>query len=341
MPKADSDALEDKLLKIGIYGPAGVRKTWWALRAAVYGFNVIDLDSDNGWKIKKQIPEEAQKRIGIVQLKAALTRPVMPKFLARFFKGEKFLWDEVRKVPVVMANNIVPEHSHVYVDANKLSKNDVVILDNWTTLCTALNWSFAMENNIDLSNPSLDSNWDGYRWSGALVNWYLEKIRALPCHVIVIGHETVYEKRDQEKGSPTKGEIQFTKTQMISTSGPQGAKMAKDFNEVFRFHMDGALFKIDARTDEEQDSKTQLVEPKLYPWKDLQFGTLCEAAGINQPEDTPPCEGFRFYDRGDEIDLAEVGLAPKVVASTPAAGGTIPAPATAKKTALTGLLKKG
>lgn len=337
MPSANDriNTLQDGLLRIACYGVGGTKKTWWGMNAAKFGFNVIDIDGDDGWKIVNQIDEDARNRIGIVDVVDTFDNPVMCTFLTRLLKGEKFLWNETKKQTVFNESQFDLNDNYVYVDASKLTRNDVLCIDSWTSLRNSLGWKFAKENNIDLSDPSLDSNWDGYRWMGALADWYLQKIHALPCHVIVIGHETTYEKRDQEKNSTTRGKLISSKKQMVSTSGPHGSRMMKDFSDMLYFYIEGVLHRISTMPEKEKDAKSQLVKPGEYFWKDLQFDTFCKAANIPFPQNVAPCEGFKFM-RGADVDLVAVGIKRAAVSSVVnAASSEKP-----KSAVLTGLLAK-
>ena len=266
----------EMLLRVLIYGMQKTRKTWWALKAAEAGFNVILLDGDNGWHIVKQIEARAQERIDIVDFVDLPNRAVFAPMLVRMMKMKNFAFDtETKKLA-----GLKPTSASIYIDINKLTSTDVLVIDSWTAFIWSLTVRYAEENGIELDD--LDGqDWDFYRWGGNLANWMLGKLKTLPCHVIVIGHMTVYEKY---RGTKKNRKLVLQREQVMSISGPHGLKVGTDFSDVLKFErkQSGDTI-ILSKGNEESEGGSRLVPPRIYDWKDLQFEHLCKFAGIQLP----------------------------------------------------------
>ena len=214
----------DMLLRLLCYGPAKSKKTWWIGKAAEAGYNVLLLDGDNGWHILKQIKPEAQKRIQVVNVMDELNQVIFAPMLTRLMKTGKIIWDEKAKKTQFQTNE-----NCISIDLTKLTANDVLVVDSWTALVTSLMWQFAKENTIDLSEAD-KNDWDFYGWAGRLSLWVASRLTALPCHIVVIAHATMYEKRSKDGKK-----IISQKRQIIGTSGPNAMQMPSKFSDILYF----------------------------------------------------------------------------------------------------------
>ena len=287
----------DMLLRLLNYGPAKVKKTWWVGKAAEAGFNILLLDGDNGWHILKQVAPEAQKRIQVVNLMDELNKVIFAPTVVRLLKKGTLFWDEAAR----KSSAFNPPETAMSIDLNKLGPYDILAVDSWTALVTSLMWQFAEENSIDLSEAD-KNEWDFYGWGGRLALWCVSRLMALPCHVVVIAHATIYEKRDKSQKK-----IISQKRQIISTSGPNAMQIPSKFSDLFYFYAKGSAFKIEAKGNEEQDGGSRIVPPGIYNWDDLQFADIIKMAGLQLP---PADNPFIDY---------SIGNAP----AKPVAGGLI------------------
>jgi len=272
------------LLRILAYGPAKSKKTWWALNAAQAGFNVILLDGDDGWQIASQQPAAALERISIWQIKDQMKTPMFAPVLARLLKNSNIVWDE----SVHKLESLRPNENCVKLDLDKLDSNCILVMDSWTALVNSMIMQFARENSIDLTEAD-KNEWEFYGWAGRLTTWMLNKLKSLKCHVIVVAHSTVYEKKTG-KGKSAKTE--WARRQPISTSGPAAMQMADKFSDVLFFHVHGSAFKIDTSGADDKDGGSRVIPPKDYQWNELQFVDICKAAGIRLPGSDNPFLDF-------------------------------------------------
>jgi len=281
MPTLPTSLDEQVKLRLLLYGPAKTKKTWLAGTAAEAGFNVIYLDSEEGFKIFKHLSPEAQKRIYRIDITDTLKRAVACEFMTYFCKYDKIYWDEARKRKVMKpdAENVI-ELNH-----SRLDTNTVLVLDSYTELVWSLAVRYATEQNIDLSDAE-KTDWDGYRWTGTLATWIIEQLVKLPCHVVVIGHATEYEKRSKDQKT-----IEWSRTQLKSTSGPHAMTLSQKFDDVLYFHIKGSSVYVDVRADKNRDSGGRVIPPAEYKWEDVTFENLCRMAGVPlPPKDLPPVE---------------------------------------------------
>ena len=266
------------LLRVLAYGPAKTKKTWWAAKAAESNFNVILLDGDDGWHILKNIDKQYQKRISVIRMVDTHKSAAFCKGMTTLLKEYKLVWDEVKK----QSSKLQPNANCIYLNFETLTRNDVVIVDSWTALTYSLMFQFAMENDIDISDAN-KVEWDGYGWAGRIATWMINQLQALPCHVIVIGHRTVYEKRSKDGKT-----VESQRQQLASTSGNHAATMPGKFSDILTFSIKGASYKIDTSGDYDRDGGSRLFPPKIYNWEELQFKDLILAAGNVLPDVTNP-----------------------------------------------------
>lgn len=289
MPYADEEFNNDDpnlLFRLLLYGPEKVKKTWWACAAAEAGFNVILLDSDDGAHIIKQISPEARKRIFHLNIVDMIERPIACHFMARFMSGKKFIWNETEKTVCLTKSALKEGCKYIECDILKLTKNDILVNDSWTKLTRSLIWRWYQENNVDISSgdQAKQSDWPGYRWSGALAYYFLRQGLAVNSHWINIGHQTVYEKHKTVTiGGKKQDIIEWSRTQIQSTSGPNAMGVGGDFSDILRFKLTGDICKIITTAEEGFLGGARLIPPGTYKWQDLQFRKICEMNNIPLP----------------------------------------------------------
>jgi len=297
MPPGNYETKEIDLIRAFIYGPAKTRKTMWAMLAAEAGYNVVLIDADDGSIIIKQIPEKLWPQINIIRVVDDFDRSVAALFMTLLLKGEPFYWDEQRKMRCQATSSIRPENSYYYLDINNFNRSTVFVVDSWTALKTSLINRYGMEKKIDVSDPdALEDRWGFYQYLDYICNWMLAQLHALPCHLIVVGHEQYYEKF---KGKGKARILVSSRTQPQSVSGPHGQKVAKDFGEIMRFTISAGTTKIDTRSHVDRDGGCRVIPPKEYDFKDLQWRHVCQFAGLPIYKEPQSITGLEFYGPGE------------------------------------------
>lgn len=303
MPMADTyDEDYGRPTRTFLYGPDKTKKTWWALRAAEAGFNVVLIDGDDGASINKQLPIEARKRILIIDAVNTTNVQTFARFVATFMRGKPFVWDEKAKSSLLPNSKLNPERSYVYFDVSKLTTNDVVILDSWTRLASSLLLEWANENNVDLTAVEKESdNFSLLNYQSRYLDFTLSKIATFPCHFIAIGHETVYEKYEG-KGKDRKMIEQ--KTQPFSSTGPHAKKIGAHFSNILRFtKLSDLAFRIDAGGDANTMGGCRQLKPEKFDWKAISPATIFKAVGF-EGNPNQKCEGAVYIPPGGELPVS-------------------------------------
>ncbi len=115
-----------------------------------------------------------------------------------------------------------------------------------------------------------------------------EALAALPCPTVLIGHEQEYVKSRQEmKDGKLVLVPLWSRTQPISTSGPNVPNIVHMFDPVLRFYMVGSSYMISSEARSDVLCGSRLIPGKTWSWSDLPPKKLFEAAGALLPEYTP------------------------------------------------------
>lgn len=273
------------LLRLMFFGPPKTKKTWLAGTAAEAGFNTILLDIDHGYHILlNNLDEAAMKRLTLIECRDSLTQANASVFMSKFLKSGKVWFDEKQKKPVLLPQYLNDDCIELSMEKH-LSSNTVLIVDSWTRLVASIAFQYAKENNIDLSDAE-KTEWDGYGWAGRLASWMLEKLAELPCHVIVIGHRTVYEKY---KGTGRDRKLDWVREQMKSVSGPHSMTLGDKFSDIFRFASASSIrTTVDTRPGKDVEGGSRIVPPNQYDWDKIKFKQICELGGIHLPPNDLP-----------------------------------------------------
>lgn len=312
MPLADKLIEDAGRIRALVYGPGKMRKTWWALKAAEFGFRVLMFSGEDGHSIVRQLSPEARQRVFIFDWHDGPLDGYFATAMTVALKtGDFYVKESTRQI----GNQ--PIGGSVRVDMRSFDRDTVVVIDTWTALTNSLNRRYAFENNIDLADAKR-TEWPGYRYSAMLATWYLAQLRsALRCHYIVVGHETVYEKYGKDPSDPKKqGPLEYTRVQPLSTSNPHGKTIAKEFDHVLHFTSDNPkMVWIDTNGTEDEDAGSRCLPNDRYAWDKLTFGQLVVADGGVLPAQPAAPFDFPFV----EDRLASSGLrTPQPVAAIPA-----------------------
>ncbi|HFD32015.1 MAG TPA: hypothetical protein ENJ28_04800 [Gammaproteobacteria bacterium] len=324
---ADKQTNKDNnlLLRELFYGAPKTRKTWLAGTAAEAGFNVILLDADHGYHIlTKQISPEAAKRISVIECRDSLIQPVASQFIARFLKQGRVWFDESQRKVITSKTNINENTIELSLEKH-LNSNTVLILDSYTAIVNSLKFAYAKERRIDLTDLSEDDSADmnlkrnGYAVSGGLASFILERITKLPCHVIVIGHATQYEKytKDQKK-------LEWSRRVIKSTSNPHSLTIGDKFSDIlYFFNASASVTKIETRAEKDAEGGARIIPPNSYQWADLTWDKICALANIPLPPKDLP-----YLDLTPAVSTTTEVTKPSTIKAAP------------QKAKLTGLLNK-
>lgn len=286
---------------------------------AELGFNVILLDSDDGSHILTQVSQAAKKRIFHLLIKDEIDRQVASIFMTLFLKGRKFLWDEQGKTRVVSPSVRNKEHSFVWCDFTKLTANDVLVIDSHTANVISLGSRWYQERGINIDDAALTKGEidlrDFYGYTGTISTFWIKQLKALPCHVILICHQQIYEKRKTiNEGGKKREIVEWTRTQPISTSGPNAMTLAKEFSEILYFYMRGRNVKISTEAEEGRDGGCRILPPKVWQWDELTFKTICEICNYKIPApDAPLQSALEWFPPGAEIPFIDNKPEPTVL----------------------------
>jgi hypothetical protein len=309
MPPAEMVMNDDLLLRVLLFGAEKRKKSWWALNAAKFGFNVIMFDGDNSSHILRQIVPEARKRINVINLTDPEdgARSVFAPFLGQILKGQ-VVWDEQDKIERLLPARVNLAHSHYHFDLRKLSRNDVFLLDSWSAAAASMAIQSAIELGLqpDAVKREQAQDWDVFNYGSRYSAWLLNRLKALPCHVVVIGHQDTYERRTKDQKT-----VMWQRLQIKGTSGNQALNMGQHFSDIFYFKLVGDKIYIDTGVEQERMGGSRLIAPKKYAWEDLQFDVVCREAGVRLPgADGPLTQALKWYPVGEMPETLAAKIAP-------------------------------
>lgn len=300
MPKLNTkEARDNVLLRELIYGPSQTKKTYWAGKAAEAGYTVIFLMGDTHYQVLLNIEEEAQERITILRVADKVTQPQFGYAVTTTLKAKApLIWNDTKNEQLF--KTLYDEDNYIFLDVRKLDHNFILVLDSWTACVDSILLDFANEQGVDLSDGAKEE-WELYGPCNRLATWILQQLRGLPCHVIVAGHSTQWEKRRGGKG-PDKNDIVERRQQIISTSGNHSKLLPGHFSETLLFGIDGNNYNwIDSRPQGDRDSGSRTLVKK-GEWGEMQFKHFAKASGCIEPdpEAAKLNEGLMFY-TGDTL----------------------------------------
>ncbi len=285
-----------ELLRILGYGPAKHKKTWWAIQAVKAGFHVVFIRMEDNLPmaaLQMLTPEEV-KRFHIIDVREPLGSNAACVFMTRFLKNEPFIWNETTKQSVVAGFKYDPAN-YVRIDQKLLNANCIVIVDTLTRIVKSLNKKYATDQGIDLA-AAQKKEWDGYGWTGRLMDWMIDQLKALPCHVLVVAHEEVWEKKSSTRGSDGQltTVVEATRIQPVSTSRNAAMRLAAEFTDVFNFDMIGEQIKILTGPQQNRDGGGTHIKPGTYNFDDLPFTKFFAGSGVRAPDPTAPFTALQY-----------------------------------------------
>lgn len=289
MPTLDNTTENAEQRRILAFGTPNTRKTWWALRAATMGYNVILMDFDNGWQIAKQMPDftEASKRIFRIDARAPKSDADKNHALSAFMNAlstDGVFYDIEARVKST-AKTFSADNNYVRFDLSALSYNDVVILDSWTALCDLI---------VDPAKETVKGVMDVERLEQSqygemrvLSDRLLNRLQRLNCHVIVIGHAVEYAKRKADASSKAKPDeaIESISTVLSSVTKAHGSSIGRHFSDVLYFDLKNSMAGVTISTKGRDDLKvgSRSMEPKSASWEEMGIENFLPPVS-NKPE---------------------------------------------------------
>lgn len=319
MPRGDD--LSQQLIHAMTYGEPKTRKTWWALRAAEAGFNVLHLCGDpDGANVIVNLPPEARQRIWVVNCHDKPLYPVFAPLMVRFLKGMVVTWDDTDERILIDVNKEY-NSAHACLDLRALSlcPTDVLIIDGWTSLAESIVFQWYFENGQDITAGKRIDLRDLYGWAGNVLSWIASTICNLNCHTIVICHKQTVDimrkvptDAKDRKGQPIPGmePVGEQKIVPISSSRPHAEKLAGKFGDIFDFQKSGKNIYIDCDAEEGRDGGSRLMHGRFL-WEQFQFGNLIKALGKEFPPGNQEMPGVIYYPPNAQTqEQADVEVAP-------------------------------
>lgn len=281
-----SEELTAGRAQIFIYGSGGTRKTWWACLPAEDNYNILLVNGDATPTILNNLSQRARERIYMLDVHDRAEQAVFARFMAAFCNmdapGRCYFNEETGRA------SRHPFGGATKVDVTNWSRESVIVIDHYSLLTSSAAFEYAQENSIDITDAEKDE-WPGYGWMGRFLSTILEQLRKLPCHLIVIGHETMYEKYE---GAGRKRKLVFQRQQPRSSSNPHGMTIADKFQEVYLFYKEGQRNLIDTEGNRFKDAQSKIFSPKRYEWEKLPAAAVLSAVGAKAPDSSAPAIEF-------------------------------------------------
>lgn len=251
MPRMDQPDPTNQLVKLLLMGDGKLGKTFYAALAAAAGFDVLYLDGDVGAQTIRSMASPMKgfdkPPLTANQLSRIFLLPVADTILGgsrdckfvevmqEFTTSIRFRWNDSQNRVARMADKTDELWE---ITPGKMNHNCVLVIDSWTGLTESIMLQCAGVNGIDLSRASTSEMRPVYQSAGLIATSMLQVVRAMPCHVIVIGHPDEYQHKVAPEGKRVKdikeNDMLVDWTRMVpkSTSRPHGLQMAKYFTDI-------------------------------------------------------------------------------------------------------------
>lgn len=330
-------------LRLLIYGKPKTRKTWWAGTAAAT-HRVWLLDGENNTGILRNLPPEHQSRINRIPLAGQPHVPALAMFCAAMFKVKSFLWHmgEQRIFDLAYLTEAHDDQWFLSVDIRRLTTDDVIIIDSWTKVCSDMGLNYAIDNALDIfggergkrTAGGKNDAMDYFRFLDMALDAVLQALQAMPCHMVLIGHEQSYEL---EAKTPL-GTKKVNKTQVISGSGKHSSKVPAYVSDVLFItaNDDGRSSTLHTASEAYRDGGGANVAPSTHQFPGWDFAALLKET--NKPPanstDMLPVDKSPFY------PLTGKQIRDLIAAQKAAAQAAKPTASAAPTPATTGIIKQ-
>lgn len=237
MPRMDQSPPDKKLIKLLLIADGKVGKSRFAGEAAKF-FNTLYLDGDVAIPTLSQLPIEAKRNLYLLPMHDTILGGARDTnfcdTMQEFCSTIKFRWNDTE------SRLAKPKDAGTLweITPGKMGPNDLLILDSWTALVESLTLKVAIAAGVDLTTATTNEMRPVYQGGANLATSFLQIIRALQCHVIVLGHPDEYQHKVAPPGRKVEQIkekdmlIDWTKMIAKSTSRPQALQMPKYFTDV-------------------------------------------------------------------------------------------------------------
>ena len=192
--------------KVLLYGMSKTGKTLQAMKLAEAGYNIKFIGGENGHLVGKQLTQEAQKRVDVIQLPDTVTNPCMMQALAHLFKGGEFkpcIEHGLNKCMVCIGAS----KPFNYLKIADCGPKDIIVLDSMTQWGNSILAHMALKQSEDWT-----PEWEHWRKQGAILDMGLGVIQNSTKNWIVITHEIAHENQaGDEKIFPMAGTRNFSR----------------------------------------------------------------------------------------------------------------------------------
>lgn len=289
-------------VRLMLYGREKTRKTMWALSAAALDLNVLLIDGDDGAHIASQFPSKLMQRVAHIRCVDTPEEFIFAKLVTHMVTGKPFAFQEATGR---LTSKVGASGEWFQCDGlDKLSRNDVLVIDSWTALTASMKLQYSQTNGIDLADAA-KTEWPGYGWMQNLTDHILNCLHHLPCHIIVIAHEQQYEKY---KGTGKERVLDWQRTQPLGASGNTSGRLGKHFSDIFRFvGKSTKSTSIEAFGKSDQVGGSRYFPPEKFTYEgpgapsgaeNWDFSQYAKVAGIKG--NGAPSTTYRFVDAGAE-----------------------------------------
>lgn len=290
-------AEQNKLRVLGavhclLIGQTKSGKTDWVARAAIDGWEIIYIDSDNGKSTllsALQGHPDAMDRIHYFEPESIFD------FCESMFTNSIFRYGETARASV-SSHSAKPDEMVDEIRPTIIPPNVILVIDSWTAIANDLIHKIADKRKIDLFEADKYTR-EIYGPTGFKASELLFWIQNSPFHVIVQAHPGYYERK--EKPAAGKAEdiresdmlIRETTAIPLSTSNPHGFTMGKYFNYIGWTRVSGQERReLDFRVKKDTISGANFPAGTLLfgdPRGDMRFAKLFGKPPVVEPSETP------------------------------------------------------
>jgi hypothetical protein len=282
-----------------IIGMSKAGKTKWAADAAEAGFNVFFLDGDVSFPTLQKLSPAAKSRLWYLAAHDSVEHPRFNRILRVLLDNKRVLWNDSTQT-TWKPGAPIEESAQVWdIEMGRMTLNDVVVVDSWSTLCWAMLWDFALANNIQIAETDKHDR-SVYATTGNEATYFLNKLRILPCHLIVTAHVDEYQKvktkpglqREIKEGDKV---IEWTRMVPKSTSRPHALQVARHFTDILWIEVDAMGNRlVDGRAEMGREGGSAISERKYA--SEFTFAALAKAHGCPDADPSQPIGGIQVLD---------------------------------------------
>lgn len=322
MARYDKPDERGNLLRALIYGPPKSQKTYFAMRLAEAGYNVILADLDDGAAVGHRLSEAAKRRVFRLDM-----RPNSDSYgtsgaaaLSYAMSGQTVYFDEEIRTYVPI-QKIDPDREYLRIALNRATARDVLVLDTWTAFVHQLTMN-SVNVFSALKVPKLE--WDDYGAIRLILDHFLGGLTKLNCHSIVVAHSETYAKKKPDvdpKGKQIHEIISSVRLQPASVSRAHAETMAGKFTDVLYMENKGATLgvRISTKGTVDFDAGSRYLAGADYKFDDV------NSTVIMRPEHNALVAGHGDFDSDAVVVVrgADVIAMRKDISGGTAAGGTV------------------